>query len=334
MAAGAQDIHFSQFFENPTLRNPALTGIFSGDYKASANYRNQWNSFGSPYQTALVSGETKALLRESTKDYLSFGASLIYDKAGSVDLTSIAAVGAANYNKALGDDRHTYLSVGLSAGYIQRSVDQSKMRFANQFTNGSFSTYNPSGENMGVTSISHFDATAGVSLSGSFTPQINYYAGISAYHVSKPKETYFEDAMIRLSTRWSGNFGIAANLGNGFGLTMHTNYQYQQPYQEFITGAMVNHSFHTKDGATKIMFYAGCYYRNKDAIIPMVKMEYSNYSLTASYDIATQSKRMYIAGIGSYELSLSIKGEYYHKEPSRLACPRFEILDTEDSPEW
>jgi hypothetical protein len=27
----AQDIHFSQFFEAPLLRNPSLAGIFTGD---------------------------------------------------------------------------------------------------------------------------------------------------------------------------------------------------------------------------------------------------------------------------------------------------------------
>ena len=31
--ASAQDIHFSQFFETPLLRNPALAGIFTGDIR-------------------------------------------------------------------------------------------------------------------------------------------------------------------------------------------------------------------------------------------------------------------------------------------------------------
>ena len=33
----AQDLHFSQFFEAPLLRNPALAGLFEGD--VSAKYR-------------------------------------------------------------------------------------------------------------------------------------------------------------------------------------------------------------------------------------------------------------------------------------------------------
>src|SRR5438105_2062805 len=86
--AGAQDVHFSQFFENATLRNPALTGIYSGDYKLSLNYRSQWGTLQVPFQTALVCAESKALLREVTKDYLSFGLTAVHDKAGSLDFTS------------------------------------------------------------------------------------------------------------------------------------------------------------------------------------------------------------------------------------------------------
>src|SRR5450432_3924194 len=44
-AVNSQDLHFSQFFEAPLLRNPALAGIFTGDYRIQGVYRDQWNSF-------------------------------------------------------------------------------------------------------------------------------------------------------------------------------------------------------------------------------------------------------------------------------------------------
>jgi len=47
-SAGAQDIHFSQFFETPLLRNPALAGIFTGDVRIQAVYRTQWASVTVP----------------------------------------------------------------------------------------------------------------------------------------------------------------------------------------------------------------------------------------------------------------------------------------------
>jgi hypothetical protein len=47
----AQDISFSQFYDQPLLRNPALAGIFTGDVRFTASYRNQWQSVTIPYRT-------------------------------------------------------------------------------------------------------------------------------------------------------------------------------------------------------------------------------------------------------------------------------------------
>jgi hypothetical protein len=47
----AQDIHFSQFFETPLLRNPGLAGIFTGDYRLQMVYRDQWRSVTDGYKT-------------------------------------------------------------------------------------------------------------------------------------------------------------------------------------------------------------------------------------------------------------------------------------------
>src|SRR6188768_749359 len=57
--ASSQDIHFSQIFETPLLRNPALAGLFTGDVRIQSVYRNQWNSVTVPYQTTSLSGEFK-----------------------------------------------------------------------------------------------------------------------------------------------------------------------------------------------------------------------------------------------------------------------------------
>jgi hypothetical protein len=43
-SAHGQDIHFSQFFQAPLLRNPSLAGIYTGDIRVQTVYRDQWNS--------------------------------------------------------------------------------------------------------------------------------------------------------------------------------------------------------------------------------------------------------------------------------------------------
>src|SRR5215218_9074098 len=106
----SQDIHFSQFFETPLLRNPALAGIFSGDLRIQAVYRTQWGSVTVPYQTGSVNAEYK-LPMGSSNDFLSIGGQVLYDKAGTVALTATHILPTVNYHKSLSEERNMYLSL-------------------------------------------------------------------------------------------------------------------------------------------------------------------------------------------------------------------------------
>ena len=64
----AQDIHFSQFYENEIFHNPGLTGVFSGEYKYGVDYRSQWGSVATPFNTTMVSGETRVLVNREAGD--------------------------------------------------------------------------------------------------------------------------------------------------------------------------------------------------------------------------------------------------------------------------
>ncbi|WP_425273468.1 type IX secretion system membrane protein PorP/SprF [Pseudomonas morbosilactucae] len=57
----SQDFSFSQFYEMPMLRNPALSGIFNGDIRVSSVYRNQWGSISVPFQTRAIGVEYKKI---------------------------------------------------------------------------------------------------------------------------------------------------------------------------------------------------------------------------------------------------------------------------------
>lgn len=329
--AAAQDIHFSQFYENATLRNPALVGIFSGDYKICANYRNQWSSFGAAFQTAMLNGETRVLMSGRTGDYMSFGASAFYDKAGSIDFTNTGAYASVAYNKALGDATYSYLTVGLGAGYLQRSMNAAKMRFANQYIGGNYSASNPTGEQINNTKVGSFDASAGVSLNSSIGWNVNYYLGAAAYHLSKPNQNYLTEGNINFSTRWTVSGGLQAAMAQNLGLIIEVNYQQQAPYEELIGGAMIRYLLNRTgdDNINKLKLYLGCYYRLNDAVIPTVKMDYHNWSLTASYDVTMGNQRIYVGQNGGYEMSLMIRG--FNKISGRardiIVSPRFELED-------
>jgi hypothetical protein len=111
-------------------------------------------------------------------------------------------------------------------------------------------------------------------------------------------------------------------------LTVHANYQYLDPYQEIIGGALLGYSVTRALDAQKVIFAVGCFYRHADAIIPTIKLEYNQWSVSASYDVPIVSKRLFNNGLGGYEISIYGRGKYHHKEEV-LSCPRFEILDRE-----
>ncbi len=323
----AQDIHFSQFYENAILRNPALTGIFSGDYKAGVNYRTQWGNISNPFQTVIASAETRIMVNKELHDYLSFGACVSYDHAGSIDFNSMQITPSLNYNKALYDGRASYLSVGFAGSYIQRSVDPSKMTLDNQWIGG----YDPNaatGETLVFQKVTHYDVSAGVSFNSSAGPNnmVIYYIGGAAWHVTKPKESFNpNENFIRLSTKYVGSAGATVRLSPQFGLMATANYSNQHPYEEVIFGGLL--SFRQIMSETRaVQISAGCFARWKDAIIPTMKVEYNTYSFTASYDVTTSSLKPSLNSKGGWELSVYARGKYKHKDNmiDRIECPRFE----------
>src|SRR4051812_45005783 len=77
----AQDIHFSQFNASPINLNPALAGVFDGDYRFAGNYRNQWLAIPVPYKTYSLSTDMK-LPYKIGKGALGAGILFNTDKAG------------------------------------------------------------------------------------------------------------------------------------------------------------------------------------------------------------------------------------------------------------
>lgn len=329
--AKAQDIHFSQFYENSILRNPALTGIFSGDYKAGVNYRNQWGNISVPFQTVLASVESRISVNEEVGDMLSFGVTASYDRAGSISFNSFQVYPALNFNKALEDKHQSYLSAGFTGGYIQRSVDPNKMTFSSQYVGGSYSAENASGENITNTKSTYFDLGAGVSFNssaGEFN-NVNYYLGVAAYHLNRPKVAFnSSEAFMRLNTKWNGSLGVQYQIDNNFGLTMHGNFSKQGTYQEVIAGVLG--SWRNVDASLNTTFalYAGVFYRLNDAYIPTVKVDYKSYSFTFSYDVNSSGLKSATNNRGGMEVSIFSRG-FLTKglwAQDKTKCPRFEQM--------
>ncbi len=323
----AQDIHFSQFYETTILRNPALTGIYSGDYKVIAQYKSQWNSIGSPFQTALVSGETKIPLGEESPDFFAVGVLAYYDQSGSINLKTLGAYPSVTFHKSLEDGHQSFLSVGFTGGYIQRSFDVSKMTFDNQYGAGGFNQYNPTGEAIANPRIHHWDVGAGINFSSTAGDNnaISYFIGASGYHFTKPNRSFDNNAFVRLEMKWNGNAGLNYKINENFGLVMQANYAKQGTSHEIIAGGLLSWKKESQpDVPPEFMIYGGAFYRFGDALIPTVKLDYQGYSFGASYDFNISRLRAASNLKGGFELTIVRTGKY--KDPrynqSRTLCPK------------
>ena len=327
----AQDIHFSQFYVNSILENPALTGIFTGDYRYGVDYRSQWASVANPFNTVIASGEYKILVDRNTGDYLSFGALFTYDMAGAINFASTQVYGSVAYNKALDDQHNTYLSVGLTGGFLNRSVDMGEMTFSSQYQNGSFNANNPTGEVATFKSSNNYDVGAGVSLNSSLDHdgRFNYYLGAAAYHLNEPTETLsggLGGGDVKLPMKWEGSFGLNLPFTSQFGLQVMGNYSFEQPYQEVLFGGLFTYHAIQPGVPSIFAFSFGAFYRVQDAIIPTVKLDYKNVSVGFSYDVTNSSLATGTSGASATEITLYVRGMTEHRKNPRdpIMCPRFE----------
>ena len=319
----AQDIHFSQFYETPLLRNPALAGVFTGDYRVQTLFRDQWNSFTNAYRTGSLSGEYKWLIGQ-TNDYLTTGMEIFYDKAGTAALTTTEAMPALNYHKSLSNEKPMYLAVGFMGGIVQKTLDLSKVTTNNQYNGTAYDPALPTGETILNPNIHYLDGALGLSFNTAFG--VDYkntlYLGAAYFHLNRPKNSFYTDPTVELDPKIVFSGGVHAIIGDYLGFTIQADYSQQGPARETIGGAMVTYKLGDDPDNSDYVFNLGAYIRWGDAIIPVIKLESNAFTFGLSYDINISTLQTASEGRGGFELSLSYIGFLQHENP-RYLSPKF-----------
>ena len=95
LMAGAQDIHFSQYYASPLTLNPALCGKFDGFVRVDGIYRSQYyglSQSSSIYSTPAASVDFSLLKDQMKGNALGVGLSVVNDQQ-----TSTATDGSAEW---------------------------------------------------------------------------------------------------------------------------------------------------------------------------------------------------------------------------------------------
>ncbi|MEO6188739.1 MAG: PorP/SprF family type IX secretion system membrane protein [Ginsengibacter sp.] len=325
VAGHAQDLHYSQFFNNPLLTNPANSGFIpDADYRLGASYRNQYsNIMAVPYKTISVYGDAQVFRNRIETGWMGLGGVILRDVAGSGSLTSTKAYGSIAYHQMLG--LSSLLTAGFNVGWANKRIDQSKLTFPDQFDGKFFDRKIPTSVELINSSVSYFDMQVGMNYAYFPTPDIYINAGYSIHHVNSPKESFFlEDGINdnRLSMRHIAFLNGIYKLNDQVIINPNIYYTTQAKASELVFGANAAYNL-SGDGAKQII--GGLYYRFGDAVVPMVGLEINNIRFTFSYDVTTSSLKNFNNSLGASEFNLLKKG-YYNNYPGdvrQTLCPTF-----------
>jgi len=320
----AQDLHFSEYTQNPSLVNPALTGA-SHVLMASVIYKDQWRGVTVPYKTFGASFEMKfktsnweKASENKTKAYqksvsrLAGGLSFYSDKAGDGNM------GTSQVNLSLASfvpiNQKNSLSVGLQASVVQRTIDFSKLIFPDQY-NGT--TYDPNignGENVASQNYIYPDFATGLNWSYGYSEKsisanndFKANAGVAMYHINAPKQKFLAGGNDRLNRKYvlHGDFLIGIKNTN---LALAPSYllQFQGSSKEIILGLMSKYYFKEDSKYTGFIkrsaFGLGVAYRNLDALIISALVESGQYAIGFSYDVNTSKLTSASTGRGGPEI--------------------------------
>ena len=125
-----RDMHYSQFFNAPLILNPALTGNHDYNVRVGAHYRSQWTSIAKPFVTPSLFFDMPLLAdRRLGGDKIGIGLYIMNDQAVGHKINAFNAALTAAYHKSLGYKESHVLSLGVEAGFIQKSVKFDQLIF-------------------------------------------------------------------------------------------------------------------------------------------------------------------------------------------------------------
>ena len=310
----AQDFQLSQYDAPPLFLNPAMTGMFDGQYRAHVHYRTQWAAVASkPFTTAGVSFDMPI-------KKFGVGAQVLNYSAGAGRYNVTSALLSVGYDLVFDEDNNHHLALGMQGGMIQKSINTAGLTFANQYTGvngGAFAQGTSSGENFSSTSFSMEDINAGfLYYYAKESSRYNPFFGFSVFHLTQPTESFFGTTN-KLASRQYFHGGVKINVNEKIQFLPKFLYMTQNNVSSTTTSLLMHYFLKQTD--TYLIF--GLTQRSNDANIVEFGLKKGCYLARISYDVNTSALKTTTASRGGLEISLTYTAR--RSKPNPLAnCPR------------
>ena len=311
--AGAQDMHFSQFFVTPLLINPANAAV-ENDLDIGIINRTQWKAVAQPFTSygISISGKTG---RNNKKGKLGLGLDCYYDKSGDASFVSLQSGFNVAYCVKL--SRYSFLSAGIKLNYNQKSLQTNSFQWGEQYDGRSYNASLASGEHFNnLQTIRFLDVATGLNYTfkkGEKHATANtiriFNVGVSGFHLNSSNVNFYNNSLTKLPPRILAYFQASIGINNSNVTALpKIYYQIQGKQQELVMGCLLSISPKNESRitgyVTSNVFNIGLLYRNRDAVIAVMQYEIKNYVLGISYDVNTSKLSSSSSGRGAFEISL------------------------------
>jgi type IX secretion system PorP/SprF family membrane protein len=312
----AQDIHYSNFGFSPMNINPALTGVFPGDVRGNAAYRNQWSDVPVDYTTFTAAGDWRiGKPIEGKIRHWSVGGIFNYDQAGYSRLNNAQVGLTAAYMLNLTND--SYLSAGLATTFNQRRFSTENLTFDDQYRNKQFDP------NFVSADVAVFDKSHNYTI---VTPGVNYHyqksskrlafdVGLGVFNLNRPNVSFNDDPLHKLPMRYSWYAGGNIPLSRHFDFLIEGMVQYQKPHREII-GGFGGRLYIRDKKSQQIALQAAVSIRGRDAFSPHFGILYNQWRVAVNFDRNFSPFKTATNKFGGPEISLI----YIHSKVPPADC--------------
>jgi type IX secretion system PorP/SprF family membrane protein len=312
-SAFAQDIHFTQFNAAPLTINPAFTGNFNGTVRVAGIYRNQWQSVTVPFKTYCATVDAPIVVDLAGDDFLAAGLQVYSDKAGDLNLSNTSVLASVAYHKYLGGSASgdgmpdKSLSVGFQGGYNSKSLDLSKAYFGDEFLNGVFQQGGSSEYPYLNNNVHFWTINAGIAWAHKTSDRFSYTLGVGANNLNQPAQSMKkqQNSDVGLAMRYTAQAGAIAQVSDRLRLLPVVLYQSQATATEVIIGNEFNFALANPNySSVATAVFAGIFYRNSDAVMATVGIDFKGFRFGVGYDYNTSALKDASAGRGGFEIML------------------------------
>lgn len=308
-----QELPVSQFLNRPSQLNPALTGEFQEDFRFYALNRAQWGAIDTRFTSFNMGGEINLRSRNHRRSNLGVGFYINTENHAEIFKQSNYAITSAFHYRLDKRSRHI-LGVGFSGSLNRNELDDSDLRFGNQYQYFTYQNEITHNENLSQYTEHKFGVGLGFNYSFIWSKSTLIQTGLS---LKREVNNSGLPSDIQLFVKFEESFD-KFRFRPGF---LWQNFG----QHNFFIVELISVFDVAPSADLSVLGGFGC--RIQDAAVFHLGLEYRHVTLQASYDMTTSSLKSVESSfydtnyLGAWEIALVWKGFYNKHRAEEFSIP-------------